>query len=389
MKIVFTTEFFPPIVTGVGNHVVALAKSLRDLGNEVRILTFSNTSHSYVDGDVFYIRSIGIRISPDSYISVTLHDPLVDELIEWKPDVVHSHNEFFSMRFAKRISRACQIPIIHTCHTNFDAYRPRFIRNDSLWYGILKIFHRLFLNHATTIIALSRKPATLLESYGFERVIVVPGAIDGDRFNPQKYSTSEREELKHRIGIPLNAMVFLSVSRLSSEKNPVELVDLLAKIILKNIDAVLVLVGEGPQRPIITSRAEAAGISDKVFLIGKVEPDKIQMYYQIGDFYVSTSQGESQGLSYLEALSSGLPVLCKEVHDRALEGILVQDVNGYMFNSHDEFIDIILRAHLDEEKRKMLSVNALVTSKLFSLEKFGISIQEVYTEAIQSYLNGR
>ncbi|MEG2258695.1 MAG: glycosyltransferase, partial [Oscillospiraceae bacterium] len=58
-------------------------------------------------------------------------------------------------------------------------------------------------------------------------------------------------------------------------------------------------------------------------------------YYQLGDVFVSASQSETQGLTYVEALASGLPALCRE--DDCLEGVVVDGVNGYQYSGFDEF----------------------------------------------------
>lgn len=62
--------------------------------------------------------SIGVGvIYPNARLRARLNDPLVQELIDWKPDVVHSQCEFSTFSFAKRIAHESGCPLIHTYHT--------------------------------------------------------------------------------------------------------------------------------------------------------------------------------------------------------------------------------------------------------------------------------
>ena len=65
----------------------------------------------------------------DSYATLILSDPLLDDIYTWKPDIVHSQCEFFTMVLAKKISRKLHIPLVHTCHTDFEAYGVHFVKS--------------------------------------------------------------------------------------------------------------------------------------------------------------------------------------------------------------------------------------------------------------------
>ena len=59
---------------------------------------------------------------------------------------------------------------------------------------------------------------------------------------------------------------------------------------------------------------------------GMVPPDQVGRYYQLGDLFVSASASETQGLTYMEALRAGVPLLCRR--DACLDGVVIQGVNG-------------------------------------------------------------
>ena len=126
MKILITTDLYTTATNGVVTSVRNLYDVLKHKGHDVRILTLSDKMNSYRDGDVYYIRSVSLEVVyPNVRMPMTYHHPLIDELIEWRPDVIHSQCEFFSFQFALRISKHTDAPIIHTYHTLCRAKRDR------------------------------------------------------------------------------------------------------------------------------------------------------------------------------------------------------------------------------------------------------------------------
>ena len=66
-----------------------------------------------------------------------------------------------------------------------------------------------------------------------------------------------------------------------------------------------------------------------------VSPQQVPEYYQLGNLFVSASTSETQGLTYIEALASGLPALCRQ--DPCLTGVIRDGVNGWQFRDGAEF----------------------------------------------------
>src|SRR5690606_12902211 len=144
----------------------------------------------------------------------------------------------------------------------------------------------------------------------------------------------EKKILREKIGIPSNSKVLINVSRLAREKNIEELLFFISK--LEDDNLVLLIVGDGPHREELESYANKLGISNKVFSTGFVPPNEVHKYYKLGDVFVNASNSETQGLTYIEALASGLPVLCKE--DPCLKGVVKNGINGWQYKNIDDFI---------------------------------------------------
>ena len=79
--------------------------------------------------------------------------------------------------------------------------------------------------------------------------------------------------------------------------------------------------------------------------------------------FVSASTFETQGLTYLEAMACGLPLVCRE--DPVLQGVLENEENGYTYRSEREFVDHIRRILTDRELRQAMHAKALDKAKEF------------------------
>ncbi|MFK5261382.1 glycosyltransferase, partial [Lactiplantibacillus plantarum] len=68
--------------------------------------------------------------------------------------------------------------------------------------------------------------------------------------------------------------------------------------------AVLLIVGDGPAREDLEAQAAELGIADHVRFTGEIDHDDVGDYYRVGDVFVSASDSESQGLTYIEAMAA-------------------------------------------------------------------------------------
>ena len=184
VKILITTEFYLPFRCGVTTAVLNERKALESKGHEVRILTISGDHKSYFQDGVYYIRNNFPQLYKDSYASIAIFDPLLKDLYEWKPDIVHSQCEFFTMFFAKKIAKRLDIPLVHTCHTDFDAYMIHFTSNEHIWDWATSTFIPKLLKPVDYVICPTDKVYDLLLKYGVKnRTSILPTGLDLERFH--------------------------------------------------------------------------------------------------------------------------------------------------------------------------------------------------------------
>jgi len=152
----------------------------------------------------------------------------------------------------------------------------------------------------------------LTERYGIarERIAVIPGGVDLDRFRPLCSPMEARE----RLGWPVDGKVILCVRRLVRRMGLETLLDAFADVSAEHPEARLVIGGRGPLTGELEERARALGIGEKVRLAGFIPDDDLPFAYAAADFTIVPSQAlEGFGLITLESLACGTPVLVTPV----------------------------------------------------------------------------
>ncbi len=381
MKILITTDLFTTETNGVVTSVRNLWEYLKSKGHDVRILTLSDSMNSHKDGDVTYIRSVPIGVYPNVRMPVSYHHKLIQEIIDWKPDVIHSQCEFFSFQYAARISRITGAPIVHTYHTLYDQYVTYVIPSKRLGNRLVQIFLRKRLKKVDQVIAPTYKVENSLLNYGVtNKISVVPSGISLEQ-HQKRLTDEERREKRAALGISEEQTVLLYLGRLGTEKNLDELLGMFADAFAENPSLVLLIVGGGPAREQLERYTDKLHIHEHVIFTGMVEPSEVQEYYQLGDVFVSASTSETQGLTYIEAAANGLPLLCR--HDLCLQDVIEQGENGYEYTSEEEFLKSIESMMHDPEWRRHAGKRSEEIAAAFDKDIFGDAIEKVYESLLK------
>ena len=356
--------------------VVNLSRELKARGHEVKILTLSRNHHTYIDGDVIYAASIGAgKIYPEARLKMPVIKAVIDKLIEWKPDVIHSQCEFSTFFMAKKIADETNAPIVHTYHTIYEDYTHYFSPNAAWGRKVVQKLTRMLSSRVEAMIAPSRKIEDVLEKYDVLcPVEVIPSGIDTDKFG--KYiETDGRYRIRQQYGLSKEQTVLLYVGRLAKEKNTLEILRCQKRV--SRYGTILMIVGDGPYRSEIEEQVRELEISESVIFTGMIEPDKVAEYYQAGDFFVSASTSETQGLTYVEALAAGIPLLCRE--DPCLIDVVDNGKNGWEFTDEETFENALVKwLDMSSASRQQLRRNAAQSADKFSTTTFVDRVEKLY-----------
>ena len=375
MKILISSDVYEYQTTGATNSIVTLRDELRKRGHDVRMLVLSPNNKSYFQDDAYYIASKPIPIYPGARISLKKHDKLIDEIIKWQPDIVHAQSEFSSKILVNRVIKQLHIPFVMTCHAQYEEYTKYFCPSRKLGRAVVKVMSRKIYNPARTLIAPSNKMRMIEEGYGVKCPIeVIPTGIDLQKYQ-KKLSAKEKAELLAGLHLRSTDKILVTVCRLAVEKNIDEILAYLPNL-LKKDNLKFVIVGDGPYRKKLEKKVAKIGLEKYVIFTGMIPADEVYKYYQLGDVFVCASTSETQGLTYVEALAAGLPLVCKK--DDCLVGIIDNGINGYTFENEKEFTNSV-RTILDNESlKKKMGKKSFEKSMAFSKEEFGAKIEQLY-----------
>lgn len=381
MKILITTEFYLPFVCGITTAVLNEKKALSALGHDVRVLTISKNKESYYDNGVYYVRQNVPQLYKDSYASLALHDEIVDNILEWKPDIVHAQNEFFTFLFAKRIARKLSLPLILTCHTDYPSYGYNFIKSQTIWDAICKQFIPKLIAPCNALLCSTDRIYNLITSYNPKvPVLKIRLGVDLECFE-RNIPELEEIEIKEKLKISSSKITFISVCRLSKEKQVDRCIEAFKRIHEINPSTQFIIVGDGTEYSNLVNLVHSYELEDAISFTGEISSNEVWKYYKIADCFINASESETQGLTFIEALASGIPVICRD--NPVNISFLQPSINGYSYRNQDEMVSLCLQISEDIELLERLKSNSRLSVECYSLQNFGENLDKLFNLAIQ------
>lgn len=382
MKIGIFTDTFYPEVNGVATSCLNLMHGLERMGHEVHVYAPKCKGlEPYDHPNVHYLVSTPFIFLKDRNIAL----PGYHTFIQTKHmdfDVVHTQSEFVMGVFGRYVARKCNCPLVHTYHTVWEDYTYYITHGhkDAAAKKVAKRYSEWWCQRTDRTIVPTAKTENLLRQYGVKGAIdIIPSGMEIDRFFPENHSQEEIAQTKLECGVREGERVLLYIGRLAKEKNVEQIVRVFPKLREHCPDVRLVIIGEGPMLSVLRKMAKKLEVSDAVSLIGAKPWEKIDRYYAIGDVFASASHSETQGLTYLEAMASGLCVCA--VKDPCLYGVIEDGINGILTgDSDEEFLHGLTISF--SFMGKSAGQRAAGTAVRYSVAPFAQKVLDCYTKAV-------
>lgn len=214
-------------------------------------------------------------------------------------DIIHAH-DWLSYPAGIAAKKATGKPlVVHIHATEFD----RTGGGNGVNQQVYEIEKEGF-QQADKIIAVSGFTKNrLIEHYGIDsnKITVVYNAIEQRDLSSV---TSDLKELKKT-----GQKIVLSLGRITIQKGIDYFLKAAQKVLEKNKNVFFIIAGTGDMKTQLIEEAASMGISDKVLFVGFVKDENVTEIYQMADLYVMPSVSEPFGLTPLEALTCGTPIL--------------------------------------------------------------------------------
>ena len=305
---------FPPSKTGgLGTHCYELVKSLGEKGIKVLLLVPKRSKGARKDLKNVEVIEVGSRISsPYNAVDPNKIKPhtfekgygwnLFEEVKRFnkkcvkialgkKFDVIHCH-DWMSIAAGVELKEKTGKPLVITIHsTEYDrttnVYPMEYIVGREKW-GMQK---------ADVVITVSNSmKKQLIEKYGIDesKIQVIYNGIDVFKYHgiTEKYSK-----------------IVLFLGRMTNQKGPYFFLQAAKKVLEKENDVLFIMVGRGEKMPDLINHAFHLGIMDNVIFTGFVSEEELLHAFSRASVYVMPSVAEPFGITALEAIASGTPLI--------------------------------------------------------------------------------
>lgn len=379
MKILITTDTYRPTINGVVTSIESLKKALDRLGHDVRILTFSDSFNSKQEDDIYYMGSLGAgKFYPDARMNKLFYNRFYEDIMDWKPDIVHSQTEFTMFIQAKKIAKDLDIPLLHTYHTVYEDYTHYFSLNKKIGKELAKQFTKQIIKTTDGVVVPTNKIYNLLTDYNIhEDIYVVPTGI-----NVHKLSECDDFDIRSGYKIPEDKHIVLFLGRIGKEKNITEILQYLENI--DRDDIVFIIAGAGPFLSELKDICSNSKIRDRLIFTGMIDSSKEGNFYSNADVFVSASTSETQGLTFIESMACSTPIICR--HDDCLDGVLIEGKTGFGYDTEEEFIDYLNQILDNEKLRAKMGKNCKqLVDENYTEDSFANKIEHIYKKVIENH----
>ncbi len=187
--------------------------------------------------------------------------------------------------------------------------------------------------------------------------------------------------MRHQLGIPKDALVVGSVTRLSPQKAPLDLVEAYGEIAKQYPNVWFVIVGDGQLRSEVEERLSSMGIKDKTILTG-IRRDIPELMIAF-DVFVLSSLWEGLPRVLPQAMATGLPIISTKV-DGSSE-VIKSGENGFLVPSGKpkELAEKVISLLEDESLRHQMGENSLLKASEFDAKKMVADIDILYQQLLQ------
>jgi N-acetyl-alpha-D-glucosaminyl L-malate synthase BshA len=364
-----------PTFGGSGVLATELGKFLAKQGHNVHFITYSQPVRLDILESNIYYHEVNVEDYPlfqyQPY-ELALSSKMVNVTTQYKLDVLHVHYAIphaYAGFMAKQILRdkGIEIPLITTLHgTDITLVGKNPSYKPAVTFSI---------NHSDVVTSVSEslRQDTLALFDIKKEIEVVHNFVDLSLYHPE-------ESCKNNFA-PNGEKLITHISNFRKVKRIDDVVNIF-RIVQAEIPAVLLMIGEGPEKEKARQMAREMGIEDKIKFLGKTT--EVERILCFSDLFLLPSDKESFGLAALEAMAAGVPVISSNTG--GLPEVNIHGETGYTANVGD-FEEMGRRAVQllkDPELFYTFSKAARAKAETFSIEKIGPAYVGLYERAMRT-----
>jgi glycosyltransferase involved in cell wall biosynthesis len=383
MRILFCNYEYPPLGGGGGIVNALLAEELAKQ-HEVTVLTSQGlglpgereeNSVRVIRVPVLFRRKQATANIPSMLAYLPMGILAGKRLLKSTPyDVINTHFVLPTGPVGQALSHFANIPQVLSVHGG-DLYDPSK-RLSPHRHGILRVWVRMLLQNADRIVGQSRNTLENIRKF-------YDPNIQAERIPLGIRRPLDGTASRHDYGFGQNEVLLITVGRLVARKAIDQLISL-----MKNLNSAyvhLLIIGTGPQEQALREQASALQIKERIHFLGHVEEAEKFKLLRMCDVYISTSQHEGFGLVFLEAMASGLPVICYDYGGQT--DFLENNHTGYLVPLNDvaSLIQYCQRLILNIDLCQQMGQENLKRVEDFYIDRCAVRYEDLFSEVIEDY----
>ncbi|MBX2921730.1 MAG: N-acetyl-alpha-D-glucosaminyl L-malate synthase BshA [Chitinophagaceae bacterium] len=360
-----------PTFGGSGVLATELGKALADKEHNVHFITYRQPVRlTGFSANIFY-HEVRVPTYPlfdyppyESALASTMVDVVKNnnlDLLHVHYAIPHASSAYMAKQILKKENK--YVPVITTLHGTDIT----LVGRDKTYSPVVAFS----INQSDAITAVSENlKEETLRTFSIEKDIqVIHNFVDVQRF------TKKPIDAFRKVIAPSNEKIVLHASNFRKIKRIADVVYIFQKL-NEVIPSKLLFVGDGPERPMAEELCRELDLCDDIRFVGKQQD--MEEIFAIADLFLLPSEYESFGLSALEAMAGGAPVVATNVG--GLPEIIIQGVNGYMGKVGDieqmgkYAIDILK----DEETFQRFKTNARAQAEKFDITNIVPQYEKLY-----------
>ena len=288
--------------------------------------------------------------------------------------LVHCHTPVGGViaRLAAKKYRKQGCKVIYTVH-GLQFYKGAPKKDWLIYYPIEKYLSK----YADAIVTINTEDYTLVSRrFLNKKTYYIPGVgVDLSKFSSEKANVSiKRKEL----GLSEKDIILFSVGELNTNKNHQIIIEAMSKIYNKNLK--YFVAGKGPLEATLQQEIHESGLDDRVKLLG-FRTD-IKDLLKSADVFVLPSKREGLSVALMEAMASGLPIICSKI--RGNTDLIDDGKGGYLCDVNDinTYVNALTRLLDDPDLRHQMSVYNQNKIQEFSINVVDRKMKSIYQEVI-------
>jgi len=375
--VVVSTLRFSKLLKAKGHHVIFIAARSKE-----------HRDHSHHDGVKAYrYRSLPVPKSEGWNLAFPTVKELKKVFREEKINVVHILLPMSGAIVAIKAAKALNIKIVAHSHSqpeNLFMDMPKMIQPTlgKIWNKWLA-----WVNGKAELIIYPTKFGHEILHHLTEKN--KPFSVVSNGVNIERYKPKDIGDFYSRFNIPQNTINIFYVGRLFPEKSIDTLIKAIPHIIKEHSNIHVMIAGFGHVRPKLEKLVHSLKIGKYVTFLGLISDEDKILGYNAGDIFISPSFAELEGMTVLEAMACGKPIIVPNAEMNAARFFV--DGNGFLFETknHEDLARQALKLITNPDLRQKMGEISLEKSKHYDINKNVELLEEVYYSTLSSPDVGR